>query len=236
MTTSRYLTVPASLSAALIRFDKRLTPEAILKAAREAGGQPAELPRLAAELATQRCDAVVAVAPSAIAAKSKTYLIDQATFVGVHQWNLLETLDVRAEGRVCLDVGASTGGFTEVCLARVQRHRKLRSPFEAPSGCYVLMEAEATDAAAVEAYLKGLPEVREVHHLHIWSLGAGEIALTAHVVRHCDSGHDAFIAQTVDELGQRFAVGAQERAARRRQRIEIEAVQALWQAVFPPGR
>ena len=35
---------------------------------REAGGQPAELPRLAAELATQRCDAVVAVAPSAIAA------------------------------------------------------------------------------------------------------------------------------------------------------------------------
>lgn len=35
---------------------------------REAGGQPAELPRLARELATQRCDAVVAVAPSAITA------------------------------------------------------------------------------------------------------------------------------------------------------------------------
>jgi putative tryptophan/tyrosine transport system substrate-binding protein len=35
---------------------------------REAGGKPAELPRLAAELATQRCDVVVAVAPSSIAA------------------------------------------------------------------------------------------------------------------------------------------------------------------------
>lgn len=35
---------------------------------REAGGQPAQLPRLAADLATQRCDVVVAVAPVAIAA------------------------------------------------------------------------------------------------------------------------------------------------------------------------
>jgi FAD/FMN-containing dehydrogenase len=48
--------------------------------------------------------------------------------------------------------------FTDKCLARLQRHRKLRSPFEAPSGCYVLMEAEATDAAAVEAWLGSLFE------------------------------------------------------------------------------
>jgi FAD/FMN-containing dehydrogenase len=48
--------------------------------------------------------------------------------------------------------------FTDRCLARLQRHRKLRSPFEAPSGCYVLMEAEATDAAAVEAWLGSLFE------------------------------------------------------------------------------
>lgn len=48
--------------------------------------------------------------------------------------------------------------FTDKCLARVQRHRKLRSPFEAPSGCYVLMEAESPDAAAVEAWLGSLFE------------------------------------------------------------------------------
>jgi len=48
--------------------------------------------------------------------------------------------------------------FTDRCLARLQRHRKLRSPFEAPSGCYVLMEAEASDAAAVEAWLGSLFE------------------------------------------------------------------------------
>ncbi|HLL00877.1 MAG TPA: FAD-binding oxidoreductase [Myxococcaceae bacterium] len=48
--------------------------------------------------------------------------------------------------------------FTDKCLARVQRHRKLRSPFEAPSGCYVLMEAEGTNADAVEAWLGSLFE------------------------------------------------------------------------------
>lgn len=48
--------------------------------------------------------------------------------------------------------------FTDKCLARVQRHRKLRSPFEAPSGCYVLLEAEAPDAAAVEGWLGSLFE------------------------------------------------------------------------------
>ena len=62
------------------------------------------------------------------------------------------------------------------------------------------------DPAQVRAFLATQPGVEAVHHVHIWSLGAGEIALTAHVVRHCDSGHDAFIAQTVGELGQRFRI------------------------------
>lgn len=48
--------------------------------------------------------------------------------------------------------------FTDKCLARLQRHRKLRSPFEASSGCYVLLEAEPRDAAAVEAWLGSLFE------------------------------------------------------------------------------
>ncbi|MCK8498484.1 FAD-binding oxidoreductase [Myxococcus fulvus] len=48
--------------------------------------------------------------------------------------------------------------FTDRCLSRVQRHRKLRSPFEADSGCYVLLEAESRDASAVEAWLGSLFE------------------------------------------------------------------------------
>jgi FAD/FMN-containing dehydrogenase len=48
--------------------------------------------------------------------------------------------------------------FTDKCLARLQRHRKLRSPFEASSGCYVLLEAEGTDAEAVEGWLASLFE------------------------------------------------------------------------------
>ncbi|MCY1019947.1 FAD-binding oxidoreductase [Pyxidicoccus sp. MSG2] len=48
--------------------------------------------------------------------------------------------------------------FTDKCLARLQRHRKLRSPFDASSGCYVLLEAEPRDAAAVEVWLGSLFE------------------------------------------------------------------------------
>jgi FAD/FMN-containing dehydrogenase len=48
--------------------------------------------------------------------------------------------------------------FTDRCLARLQRHRKARSPFEAPSGCYVLLEAEAKDATALETWLGSLFE------------------------------------------------------------------------------
>ncbi|MFP2928719.1 FAD-binding oxidoreductase [Pyxidicoccus sp. 3LG] len=48
--------------------------------------------------------------------------------------------------------------FTDRCLARLQRHRKVRSPFDASSGCYVLLEAEPRDPAAVEAWLGSLFE------------------------------------------------------------------------------
>jgi cobalt-zinc-cadmium efflux system protein len=58
----------------------------------------------------------------------------------------------------------------------------------------------------VEAYLLNLPEVTAVHHVHIWSLGAEEIALTAHIVRASPGGHDVFIDQTNKGLLQRFGI------------------------------
>jgi cobalt-zinc-cadmium efflux system protein len=48
--------------------------------------------------------------------------------------------------------------------------------------------------------------VLSVHHLHIWSLGAGEVALTAHMVRADDDDHDAFIDRLVEALDQRFGI------------------------------
>jgi cobalt-zinc-cadmium efflux system protein len=64
--------------------------------------------------------------------------------------------------------------------------------------------------ADVQAFLASQPGVQAVHHLHIWSLGAGEIAMTAHLVRPTtasDGGdHDAFIDRLNRELDQRFGI------------------------------
>jgi cobalt-zinc-cadmium efflux system protein len=42
--------------------------------------------------------------------------------------------------------------------------------------------------------------------VHIWSLGAGEIAMTAHLVRPGAGDHDAFIDAVVHELDHRFGI------------------------------
>jgi glycolate oxidase subunit GlcD len=48
--------------------------------------------------------------------------------------------------------------FTDRCLARVQRHRKARVPFESAYSCYVLLEVEDADEAALEGWLASLFE------------------------------------------------------------------------------
>ena len=60
--------------------------------------------------------------------------------------------------------------------------------------------------AEVHAFLAAQPGVAAVHHLHIWSLGAGEVAMTAHLVRPDDSGHDGFIDTMVRALDERFGI------------------------------
>jgi cobalt-zinc-cadmium efflux system protein len=42
---------------------------------------------------------------------------------------------------------------------------------------------DGIDLQQVEAYLRALPDVDDVHDLHIWALSTTETALTAHVVR-----------------------------------------------------
>ena len=62
------------------------------------------------------------------------------------------------------------------------------------------------DQAQVRDWLLLQPGVSAVHHLHIWSLGAGEIAMTAHLVRADNADHDAFIDRLNDELDERFGI------------------------------
>ena len=62
------------------------------------------------------------------------------------------------------------------------------------------------DRDRVQGFLLEQPGVLSVHHLHIWSLGAGEIAMTAHMVRSDDGDHDAFIDRLAHALDERFGI------------------------------
>lgn len=64
----------------------------------------------------------------------------------------------------------------------------------------------AIDQARVADFLAGQPGVSAVHHLHIWQLGAGQIALTAHLVRPEGDDHDAFIDATAHALDHEFGI------------------------------
>lgn len=59
---------------------------------------------------------------------------------------------------------------------------------------------------AVYDFLAAQPGVTSVHHLHIWSLGAGEIAMTAHLVRPPMDDHDQFIDGLHRKLDETFRI------------------------------
>ncbi len=48
--------------------------------------------------------------------------------------------------------------FTDRCSARLERHRKVRPPFDAPSSHYVLLEVEAAKPGALDGWLSSLFE------------------------------------------------------------------------------
>ena len=59
----------------------------------------------------------------------------------------------------------------------------------------------------VEAYLRSLPGVIEVHDLHIWGLSTTETALTAHLVQATAGGGEQMIPLACRELRARFRIG-----------------------------
>src|SRR5690606_25249786 len=62
------------------------------------------------------------------------------------------------------------------------------------------------DQTEVRAWLADQAGVCAGHRLHIWALGAGEIAMTAHLVRASAEGHDAFLDRIHQGLDERFGI------------------------------
>lgn len=72
----------------------------------------------------------------------------------------------------------------------------------------VLMEASPShiSTAEVKASLEGLPGVREVHDLHVWSLTPGAELLTAHLAVGDLEGSQALLARAHGLLRDRFGI------------------------------
>lgn len=66
---------------------------------------------------------------------------------------------------------------------------------------------ESIDPAKVQAFLIGLPQVKEVHDLHIWAMSTTESALTAHLVARDGHPGDGFLENLAHELEHRFNIG-----------------------------
>ena len=62
------------------------------------------------------------------------------------------------------------------------------------------------DPLEVEAMLRGLEGVVEVHDLHIWGMSTTDVALTAHLIRPCHGGEDALLATATRQLRDRFGI------------------------------
>jgi len=71
----------------------------------------------------------------------------------------------------------------------------------------VLMEAAPRhlDLEQIEAALAGLPGVRQVHDLHVWTIGNGEISLSCHLVA-AGEGSDGLLSEAYLLLGSRFGI------------------------------
>ena len=62
------------------------------------------------------------------------------------------------------------------------------------------------DRSAVLNYLRALPDVTEVHDLHIWGMSTTETALTAHLVRPTGALDDGLLRGICSELRARFRI------------------------------
>jgi cobalt-zinc-cadmium efflux system protein len=65
---------------------------------------------------------------------------------------------------------------------------------------------ESVVLAEVDALLRALPGVEDVHDLHVWAMSTTDIALTAHLVMPAGHPGDAFLERIQVELHDRFHI------------------------------
>lgn len=66
---------------------------------------------------------------------------------------------------------------------------------------------ENVDPDGVRAYFAALPEVADVHHLHIWPLSTTEVALTVHLVKREPVLDDGLLDRIREDLEHTFGIG-----------------------------
>jgi cobalt-zinc-cadmium efflux system protein len=63
------------------------------------------------------------------------------------------------------------------------------------------------DTVAIEAFLRALPCVHEVHDLHVWALSTTRNAVTVHLVRHeAPDPAESLVMIAVTGLRERFGI------------------------------
>jgi cobalt-zinc-cadmium efflux system protein len=72
----------------------------------------------------------------------------------------------------------------------------------------VLMEAAPghLDVSEIEGSLAGLAQVAEVHDLHVWTIGGGEVSLSCHLQLAAEREHAPLLREAYQLLGQRFGI------------------------------
>jgi cobalt-zinc-cadmium efflux system protein len=63
------------------------------------------------------------------------------------------------------------------------------------------------DPATVRRYLESLPEVAQIHDLHIWAMSTTETALTCHLVTPAGHPGDDFLHRVAHDLQHKFDIG-----------------------------
>ena len=58
----------------------------------------------------------------------------------------------------------------------------------------------------IRKYLLSLPDVTEIHDLHVWAMSTTQVALTAHILRDTKQIDDAFLQQTASELKETYGI------------------------------
>ena len=65
---------------------------------------------------------------------------------------------------------------------------------------------EGVDYTRVKTYLSSLPNVKEVHDLHIWAMSTSDFALSAHILMNCQPDNN-FIKKIEHHLEHHFKIG-----------------------------